>query len=91
MIDQIIFNHPYEALWFGEKIKMVVGAITASKSIQAQIYSFPPKSYGLIEEPAKYEIFLVPITLAKYVVCAPNEIHFMDHVDFYLFLEQEKR
>lgn len=70
---------------------MVVGAITASESIQAQIYSFPPKSYGLIEEPAKYEIFLVPITLAKYVVCAPNEIHFMDHVDFYLFLEQEKR
>lgn len=36
-------------------------------------------------------MFIVPIALDKYTICAPNDIDFMDHIEFYLFLEQEKR
>lgn len=91
MIDYIIFNHPEETFMFGEKIKIVVGNITTSESVQAQIYSFPPKSHELTEEPAKHEIFLVPLQIAKYIHSERKDIQFMDHINFYLFLETEKR
>lgn len=74
MIDWIIFNRPEETKWFGEKIKVIIGNITISESVQAQIYSFPPKSYGLTEEPAKHEIFVVPINSASYYTHEPTYI-----------------
>lgn len=89
MIDYIIFSKPEETFIFGEKIKMTIGNITTAESVQAQIYSFPPNSYGLTEEPAKHEIFIAP--LAKYTFCTPKDIQFIDNMDFYLFLEKEKR
>lgn len=60
MIDYIIFNKPEETFMVGEKMKLTVGNITTIESVQAQIYSFPPKSHGLTEELARHEIFLVP-------------------------------
>lgn len=56
MIDYIIFNRPAEACVFGEKWKLTVGNITTTESVQAQIYSFPPKSQGITEEPTKHEV-----------------------------------
>lgn len=91
MIDWIIFNRPKESYIFGEKMKLIVGNITTIVSLLAQIYSFPPKSHKLTEEPAQHEIFPVPIQLAHYYVTQPRYIQFMDTMDFYLFLEQEKR
>lgn len=89
MTDWIIFNKPEESLWSGEKIKVVIRNITVSESesVQAQIYSFPQKSYRLTEKPAKHEIFMVPISSAFYYTHEPTDIQFMDHMDFYLFLE----
>lgn len=70
---------------------MVIGNILVSESLQAQIYSFPLKSRRLTEELAKHEIFLVPIALATYFSHEPTDIQFMDNIDFYLYLEQDKR
>lgn len=50
MIDHIIFNKPKEVLIFGKKIQTIIGNIVVSESVQAQIYCFPPKSYGLTDE-----------------------------------------
>lgn len=91
MIYWIIFNKPEETRWFGEKIKVIIGNITVFESVKAQIYYFPPKNYGFTEEPPKHEIFVAPINLASYYTHEPTYIQFMDHIDFYLFLEQEKR
>lgn len=91
MIDHIIFNQPEETFLFGEKIKIIIGNITASELVQAQFYSIPPKSHGLTEEPAKHEIFLVPIQLARYTINPPRDIQFTVNMDFYLFLETKER
>lgn len=34
---------------------------------------------------------MVPLSLATYVVNSPKDIQFIDHIDFYVFLEKEKR
>lgn len=91
MIDHIIFNTPEEACLFGKKFAMIIGNITISESVQAQIYSYPPKSYGLREEPARHKVFLVPLSAATYLRNPPTDIEFMDHLDFYIFLEQERK
>lgn len=91
MIDWIIFTSPKETEWFGKKIKVVIGNMLVSESVQAQIYSFPLKSYGLTEEHAKHEIFVLPIASATYFSHELTNTQFMDNIDFYLYLEQEKR
>lgn len=65
-ISYIIFNRPEETYIFGEKFKITIGNIIVSESVQTQIYSFPPKRYGLTEELAKHEMFIVPLSMAKY-------------------------
>lgn len=87
IVDHIIFNKPKKTFLFGEKFKIVIGNITTSKSVQAQIYSIPPKSYGLTKELAKHEIFLVPVQLARYTISPPRDIQFIKHMKYYLFLE----
>lgn len=72
MIDYIIFNRPEETFIFGEKWKLTVGNITTTESLQAQIYSFPQKSYGLTKEPAQHGVFLVPLQSAQYSFTFPR-------------------
>lgn len=86
-----LLTSPKETEWFGEKIKVVIGNMLVSESIQAQIYLFPPKSNGFTEELAKHEIFVVPIASATFYSHKPTDTQFMDNIEFYLFLEQEKR
>lgn len=73
------------SIW--RKFKIVIWNITTLKSVQAQIYSIPPKSYGLTKELAKHEIFLVPVQLARYTISPPRDIQFIKHMKYYLFLE----
>lgn len=91
MIDSIIFNHPEETYYFGEKVQIVTGNITTSKTVQAQFYSIPLKSYGSTEEPAKHEIFVVPIREARHPLSPPRDLDFIDDMEFYLFIETEER
>lgn len=91
MVDHIIFNKPEEVLIFGKKMQLVIGNILVSETVQAQIYSFPPKSYGIIEEAAKNEVFVVPLGLANFYSNKPKDINFMDTIEYYVFLEQERR
>lgn len=91
MIDYIIFARPKEAFYFGEKMKIVIGNISVSEIIQAQFYSILPKSYGLTEEPAKHEIFIVPIRQASYMQSDPKDLEFVEDINFYLFIETETR
>lgn len=65
MIDHIVFNRLEETYYFGEKIQIIIGNIITLETVQTQFYSIPPNSYGLTEEPARHEIFVVPIRKAR--------------------------
>lgn len=87
MIDSIIFNRPEETYYFGEKIQIVIENITTFKTVQAQFYSIPPRSYGLTEELAKHEIFVVPIQEARHPISPPRDLEFIDDMNFYLYIK----
>lgn len=66
-------------------------AILLSRSQSKPRYTLSLQKVMGLEEPAQHEIFLVPLQSAQYSYTYPRDIKFMDTIDFYLFLEQEKR
>lgn len=68
-----------------------MGNMTISETIQAQFYSALLISYGLTEEPARHEIFIVPIRMATYLQFDPQDLDYINDMNFYLYLHTEDR